>query len=104
MCISFPSRSAQEPNLAVTADQRWHYTFTAQCLSPILEAVVSPNPPPYAEVLALDARIREFQMPSFMQVAPGPSAGNGLCLVQMWTNITRDVGACERSPDQLYGS
>ncbi|KAI0354977.1 hypothetical protein OH77DRAFT_1404038 [Trametes cingulata] len=73
------------------AYQRWHYTFTAQCLSPILEAVVSPNPPPYAEILVLDARVREFGLPSFMQVAPGPSSGNGLCLVQMWTNVTREV-------------
>ncbi|KAI8969635.1 hypothetical protein BD414DRAFT_258411 [Trametes punicea] len=71
------------------AYQRWHYTFTAQCLSPILELVVSPNPPPYTEVLHLDARVRDFEPPPLS--GTGPASGNGLCLLQMWTNMTRDV-------------
>ncbi|OJT13979.1 hypothetical protein TRAPUB_9463 [Trametes pubescens] len=86
-----PTSSEYPPQGPREIYQRWHYTFTTQCLCSILEAVVSPNPPPYTEVLALDARVREFQLPSFMQVSPGPSSGNGLCLVQMWTNMTRDV-------------
>ncbi|KAI0632136.1 hypothetical protein C8Q77DRAFT_903696 [Trametes polyzona] len=86
-----PAGSEYPPQGPREIYQRWHYTFTAQCLSPILEAVVSPNPPPYAEVLHLDARVREFQLPSYMQISPGPASGNGLCLVQMWTNMTRDV-------------
>ncbi len=74
------------------SDQRWHYTFTAQCFSPVLEIVATPNPPPYPEILALDARIRNFEVPEFMQVTPGTSSGNGLCLVQIWTHMTREVG------------
>ncbi|CDO71474.1 hypothetical protein BN946_scf184909.g68 [Trametes cinnabarina] len=71
------------------AYQRWHYTFTNLCLSPILELVVSPNPPPYTDVLLLDARVRDYEPPPL--VAPGPASGNGLCLLQAWTNMTRDV-------------
>ncbi|OSD07208.1 hypothetical protein PYCCODRAFT_1463504 [Trametes coccinea BRFM310] len=69
--------------------QRWHYTFTTQCLSPILELVVSPNSPPYTDVLHLDARVRDYEPPPL--AAPGPASGNGLCLMQAWTNMTRDI-------------
>ncbi|KAH9854705.1 hypothetical protein C2E23DRAFT_817633 [Lenzites betulinus] len=86
-----PTSSEYPPSSSREIYQRWHYTFTSQCLSPILDAVVSPNPPPYSDILMLDARLREFQLPSFMVVSPGPSSGNGLCLVQMWTNVTRDA-------------
>ncbi|KAH9922800.1 uncharacterized protein BXZ73DRAFT_51319 [Epithele typhae] len=71
--------------------QRWHYTFTEHCISPVLEAVVSPVSPPYSEILALDARVRDFEVPTFMQINPGTTSGNGLCIVQLWTHMTREV-------------
>ncbi|KAI0648019.1 hypothetical protein C8Q79DRAFT_953189 [Trametes meyenii] len=83
--VEFPPQGPRE------VYQRWHYTFTAQCLSPILEAVVSPNPPPYPEVLHIDARVRDFELPAYMQHAPAPSSGNALCLVQLYTAVTREV-------------
>ncbi|KAI0670752.1 hypothetical protein C8Q78DRAFT_809999 [Trametes maxima] len=83
--VEFPPQGPRE------VYQRWHYTFTAQCLSPILEAVVSPNPPPYPEVLHIDARVRDFELPAYMQQPPAPSSGNALCLVQLYTVVTREV-------------
>ncbi|TFK89567.1 hypothetical protein K466DRAFT_597679 [Polyporus arcularius HHB13444] len=86
-----PTTSEFPPHGPREIYQRWHYTFTAQCFSPVLEIVATPNPPPYPEILALDARIRNFEVPEFMQVTPGTSSGNGLCLVQIWTHMTREV-------------
>ena len=76
---------------AFLTDQRWQYTFTEQCLSPILELVVSTNPPPYTEVLLWDARVRDFELPP--PPTAGPPSGNGMCLMQMWAAMTREVGA-----------
>ncbi|EJF63429.1 hypothetical protein DICSQDRAFT_55510 [Dichomitus squalens LYAD-421 SS1] len=83
----FPPQGPRE----VCAYQRWHYTFTAQCFSPTLEFVASTTPPPYSEVLKLDARMRDFEPPAFMQVTPGTGSGNALCVVQTWTHMTREV-------------
>lgn len=41
----------------------------------------------------LDSRIRDFEVPAFMQVTPGTASGNALCVVQAWTHMTREVGA-----------
>ncbi|KAI0761926.1 hypothetical protein BD413DRAFT_219631 [Trametes elegans] len=84
-----PNGSEFPPQNPRQVYQRWHYTFTTQCLSPILEAVVSPNPPPYAEVLHFDARVRESALPPYMHPLPGASSGNSICMIQMWTNTTR---------------
>ncbi len=53
----------------------------------------STTPAPYSEVLMLDCRIRDFEVPTFMQVTPGTASGNALCVVQAWTHMTREVGA-----------
>ncbi|KAI0770290.1 hypothetical protein C8Q74DRAFT_1274551 [Fomes fomentarius] len=71
--------------------QRWHYIFTKECFSPVLEAVATPSPPAYSDILALDTRIRNFEVPPFMQVTPGTGSGNTLCLLQIWTHMTREV-------------
>ncbi|PIL22526.1 transcription factor [Ganoderma sinense ZZ0214-1] len=71
--------------------QRWHYTFTTHCISPILEMAASTTPAPYSEILMLDSRIRNFEVPAFMQVTPGTASGNALCVVQAWTHMTREV-------------
>ena len=42
----------------------------------------------------LDARMRDFEVPAFMQVTPGTGSGNALCVVQAWTHMTREVGTC----------
>ena len=55
--------------------------------------VVLTTPPPYSDILMLDYRIREFEVPAFMQVTPGTASGNALCVVQAWTHMTREVGA-----------
>ena len=75
------------------ADQRWHYAFTARFFSPVLEMIASPRPPSYPEVLKLDSQIREFDVPTYMQINPGTTSGNALCIVQLWTHMTREVGA-----------
>ena len=73
-------------------DQRWHYKFTQFCFSPVLEQVVAPTPAPYSDVLKLDSFMRDFEIPSYMNINPGTTAGNGLCIVQLWTHMTREVG------------
>ncbi|KAH9891660.1 hypothetical protein C8Q73DRAFT_700238 [Cubamyces lactineus] len=84
-----PNGSEYPPQGSREVYQRWQYTFTEQCLSPILELVVSTNPPPYTEVLLWDARVRDFELP--LLPTPGPPSGNGLCLMQMWAAMTREV-------------
>ena len=81
------------PTALLPTDQRWHYTFTAECLSPVLEIIACPAHTPYSEVLMLDARIRNFEVPEYMQITPSTSSGNALCIVQTWTYMTREVGA-----------
>ncbi len=91
--IFFDTSSRSPAVNRVCVDQRWHYTFTKECFSPVLEAVATPSPPAYSDILALDARIRNFEVPPFMQVTPGTGSGNTLCLLQIWTHMTREVGA-----------
>ncbi|KAI1789627.1 hypothetical protein LXA43DRAFT_560030 [Ganoderma leucocontextum] len=86
-----PTSSEYPPQGPREIYQRWHYTFTAQCISPILEIVASTTPAPYSEILMLDARIRDFEVPAFMQVTPSTASGNALCVVQAWTHMTREV-------------
>ncbi|CAK5284132.1 unnamed protein product [Mycena citricolor] len=39
----------------------WKNLFFTRCLSPVLEVVASVSPPDYANILLLDARVRDFQ-------------------------------------------
>ncbi|KAF8128704.1 hypothetical protein EV363DRAFT_1170417 [Boletus edulis] len=41
----------------------WSFSFTMQCLVPVVEATQGVHPPSYDAVLALDCKIREFLIP-----------------------------------------
>ncbi|KAG6380168.1 hypothetical protein JVT61DRAFT_8257 [Boletus reticuloceps] len=41
----------------------WSFSFTMQCLVPVVEATQGARPPSYDAVLALDCKIREFLIP-----------------------------------------
>ncbi|KAG5652814.1 hypothetical protein H0H81_003530 [Sphagnurus paluster] len=55
----------------------WKNAFFIHCLTPVLDAVVSVDPPNYSAIVALDHRVREFQVPEILiqrgVVDPGAS-------------------------------
>jgi hypothetical protein len=42
---------------------RWRHDLYEQCLSPVLETIVSAKPIPYSHILVLDSRVRDFYVP-----------------------------------------
>lgn len=42
--------------------------------------------------MSIDARIRNFELPDYMQMTPSATAGNQLCLMQCMALSMREVG------------
>lgn len=47
-------------------DHEWKNTFFIQCLTPILEVMVSIQPVEYTHILDLDKSVRDFGIPSLL--------------------------------------
>ena len=47
-------------------DHEWKNNFFIQCLTPMLEAMVSVQPIEYAHILNLDKAVRDFGVPSLL--------------------------------------
>ncbi|KAH0586545.1 hypothetical protein H2248_007770 [Termitomyces sp. 'cryptogamus'] len=53
----------------------WKNGFFIQCLTPILEAVVVVDPPPYSTIIKLDSLVRNFQIPKLLDEQPKYGSG-----------------------------
>ncbi|KAG6889881.1 hypothetical protein C0995_013855 [Termitomyces sp. Mi166 len=78
----------------------WKNAFFIQCLTPILEAVVVVDPPPYSTIVELDSLVRNFQIPKLLDEQPrnGSSGASGavaprfLTMQRALVATSRDIG------------
>ncbi|KAG6835911.1 hypothetical protein H0H93_013451, partial [Arthromyces matolae] len=56
-------------------DHEWKNAFFIRCLTPILEAVVVVEPPPYTTIVELDALVRNFEVPKILDAQPKLGSG-----------------------------
>ncbi|KAI0917333.1 hypothetical protein AcV5_007828 [Taiwanofungus camphoratus] len=72
----------------------WRDIFLSQCMIPVLDAIVSPVPPSYSDVLGLDAKIRDFEIPPILRLAEngGLAPRHPIGLQQSLTLSTREIG------------
>jgi len=54
------------PDKITNLDHEWKNTFFIQCLTPMLEAMVSVQPIEYAHILNLDKAVRDFGVPPLL--------------------------------------
>ncbi|KAE9405690.1 hypothetical protein BT96DRAFT_988202 [Gymnopus androsaceus JB14] len=54
----------------------WKNLFFIECLTPILEAIVCINTPPYEKIIELDSRVRNFAIPDLLKEDHGGSGAN----------------------------
>ncbi|GJJ10068.1 hypothetical protein Clacol_004294 [Clathrus columnatus] len=78
----------------------WKYQYRTQCLVPVVEEAFGAKAPNYATILKLDRRIRDFEIPTSLQLG-FPTDGNqgsiGLPL-----SMQRYMLFCERETSLLY--
>lgn len=77
------------------ADVSWQNDFLVECTIPVSEAVMSAQPMPYSDILGLDRKVRNFQIPLSLQLvdSDGTSPGHPLALQQALTACSRYIGA-----------
>ena len=68
LCMSSLSRLLTSIGLdkITNLDHEWKNTFFIQCLTPMLEAMVSIQPVEYRHILDLDKSVRDFGIPSLL--------------------------------------
>ena len=81
--------------LTPRSDHHWQYSFLVQCTIPVLDIVASPQSPNYAEVLTLDYKIRDYLIPTALQMIDNDGIGpnHPLAMQQAMTSCTREIGA-----------
>lgn len=69
-----------------------------QCIIPVLDIVMSPKPANYLDVLDLDSTIRNYDIPTALQMIDNDGVGpsHPLSMQQAMTSCTREIGAHER--------
>ncbi|KAI0781976.1 hypothetical protein C8Q75DRAFT_728229 [Abortiporus biennis] len=68
----------------------WHHSFHMQCMVPVVEIVASPQAPNYSEVLGLDSQIRDFDVPSLLQIT-NDAPPHPLPMQRAMTACTREI-------------
>ncbi|KAJ4481960.1 hypothetical protein J3R30DRAFT_3286103 [Lentinula aciculospora] len=73
----------------------WKNKFFIECLSPILETIVSVNALPYQRTIELDKKVRDFATPEILKeengIAPGPNS-RFLAMQRALVSTGRDIG------------
>lgn len=79
----------------------WKYQYRTQCLIPVVEEAFGAKAPNYATILKLDRRIRDFEIPSSLQLGfPGDKdqgGGTGLSL-----SMQKYMLFCERETSMSF--
>ncbi|KZT12061.1 uncharacterized protein LAESUDRAFT_720038 [Laetiporus sulphureus 93-53] len=82
------------PTASISATyHEWRDTFLAQCQYPVLELIIAPQPPPYADVLALDTKIRDLEIPPALHMVDTDAGApqHPVGLQQALTLCTREI-------------
>ncbi|CCM03523.1 uncharacterized protein FIBRA_05657 [Fibroporia radiculosa] len=93
--VKRPSLSSlSDPQYNVSsAYHDWRDAFLVQCQYPILELSISPQPPSYLDVLALDAKIRDYEIPTALRMVDndGVVPNHPTGMQQALTLCTREI-------------
>ncbi|KAG6889814.1 hypothetical protein C0992_003929 [Termitomyces sp. T32_za158] len=78
----------------------WKNAFFIHCLTPILEAVVVVDPPPYGTIVGLDSLVRNFQIPKLLNEQPKHESrgyeGSGAGVAPRFLTMQRALVATSR--------
>lgn len=74
------------------ADHRWQYGFLAHCMIPVLDAVTATQPTSYSDILGLDSRIRNFDVPPILQMVDNDGVSASEAMQQAMAACTREIG------------
>lgn len=74
-------------------DHEWQHKFLSQCMIPVLDAVASAQPIPYPDILGLDSRTRNLEIPLALQMVDhdGITPAHPLAMQQAMLSSTRHV-------------
>ncbi|KAJ2931854.1 hypothetical protein H1R20_g5236, partial [Candolleomyces eurysporus] len=71
----------------------WKSSFFIKCLSPMLEAMVAIEPPPYSRILELDGLLRDFEVPSVLDGTKASSPPTRfLAMQRALVSMSREIG------------
>jgi len=69
-------------------DQRWNYEFI-KLLSRVMATAFTSRPPPYAAILDLDRKLRDFHVPPYLRLQwTGQESSDGLLWVKRWVVLS----------------
>ena len=70
------------------ADHRWNYEFI-KLLSRVMAIAFTSRPPPYAAVLDLDRKLRDFNVPSHLRLQwTGQEPWDNLLWIKRWVVLS----------------
>ncbi|GJE98290.1 fungal-specific transcription factor domain-containing protein [Phanerochaete sordida] len=69
----------------------WQYSFLAHCMLPVLDRVTSTQPTGYTEILGLDNRVRNFDVPPMLQMVDNDRVTTNEAMQQAMTACTREI-------------
>lgn len=76
----------------------WKYQYRSRCLVPLVEEAFGAKSPSYATILKLDRRIRDFEIPSSLQLGiPGDPESSA---VNLSLSMQRYMLFCEKETSQ----
>lgn len=59
---------------------------------PVLDCVAAAQPIPYPDILGLDSKIRNFDVPPRLQMVDGDGVSSNEAMQQAMTSCTREIG------------
>jgi hypothetical protein len=69
-------------------DQRWNYEFI-KLLSQVMATAFTSRPPPYAAILDLDRKLRDFDVPPYLRLQwTGQESSDSLLWVKRWVVLS----------------
>ncbi|SRR6266404_1893657 len=70
------------------SDQRWNYEFV-KLLSQVMATAFTSRPPPYAAILDLDRKLRDFHVPPHLRLTwTGQESSDSLLWVKRWVVLS----------------
>jgi hypothetical protein len=83
-CQSFILRRS----LRIVPDQRWNYEFI-KLLSQVMTTTITSRPPPYAAILDLDRKLRDFDVPAHLKLQwTGQMSSDSLFWIRRWVVLS----------------
>ena len=87
-CMSPPVRPYVETLIGCLTDQRWNYEFI-KLLSQVMATAFTSRPPPYAAILDLDRKLRDFNVPPYLRLQwTGQESSDSLLWVKRWVVLS----------------